>query len=81
MEFLIVDETKKRHEYIKEKIKQMGGKLAEEVHQNLAAIIWNADEVNKMGSAMQVALNSLAFKLCRKNSSTKSKTMIQFRCL
>lgn len=55
MEFVIVGETLKSKDEIQNKIKQMGGKLIEAVHANVAAIISNANEVTKMEQAMRDA--------------------------
>lgn len=57
MEFMIVGETSKSKEQIENKIKQMGGNIAKEVHENLAAIISNPGEVVKMGPIMKNAQN------------------------
>lgn len=55
MEFMIVGETTKSKGEIEQKIKQMGGKLVEKIHENVAAIISNPEEVTKMGAIMEVA--------------------------
>lgn len=55
MEFMIVGETSKPKAEIENQIKQMGGKLCVEFHENLVAIISNAEEVTKMGQTMNDA--------------------------
>lgn len=55
MEFVIIGETIKSKDEIENKIKQMGGKLIEHVHANVAAVISNPEEVTKMGQVMRDA--------------------------
>lgn len=55
MELLIVGETTKSKNEIERKIKQMGGTVGEKIHENIAAIISNPEEVTKMGAVMEVA--------------------------
>lgn len=55
MEFVIVGETVRPKDEIENKIKQMGGKLIENMHENVAAIISNPEEVSTMGPAMEEA--------------------------
>lgn len=54
MEFFILGETIKSQEDIEQKIQKMGGKLAKTIHENLAAVISNADEIKQMGTVMDV---------------------------
>lgn len=55
MELMTVGETTKPKDEIEHKIKQMGGKLVDDVHSNVAAIISNLEEVTKMGVVMEDA--------------------------
>lgn len=45
MEFIIVGSTKMPRADVKNKIEQLGGKIASRVHTHLAAVISNAEEV------------------------------------
>lgn len=55
MEFVIVGKTEKSKDEIKKIIQKMGGKLGTKIHENVAAIISNEAEVERMGSRMNEA--------------------------
>lgn len=55
MEFYIIGTTEKSTEEIEDKIQLMGGTLATKIHAKLAAIISNANEVQRMGDEMVIA--------------------------
>lgn len=55
MEFYIIGPTEKSTEEIEDKIQLMGGTLATKIHAKLAAIISNANEVQRMGNEMVIA--------------------------
>ncbi|XP_031638809.1 poly [ADP-ribose] polymerase 1-like [Contarinia nasturtii] len=55
MEFFIVGDTKQPRNVIEHKIRMMGGRLASEIHSRLAAVISNADVVNKGGEDIHPA--------------------------
>lgn len=55
MEFFIIGETERTQNEIEHKIKQMGGRLADKVHANLAAVISNGNEINQVETVMEVA--------------------------
>lgn len=55
MELMIVGETSTPKDELEHKIKQMGGKVVETIHENVTAIISNAEEVTKMGPTMEMA--------------------------
>lgn len=55
MDFMIVGDTVRPKDEIQNKIEQMGGKLLENMHGNVAAIISNVEEVSKLGPVMEEA--------------------------
>lgn len=55
MELMIAGETTKPKHEIELKIKQMGGTVIEKIHENVAAIISNPEQVAKMGVLMEDA--------------------------
>lgn len=57
MEFLIIGDTKRRKSDIKQDIQRMGGKVGRKLHDKLAAIISNEDEVKNMDYKMEEAKN------------------------
>lgn len=55
MEFALIGNLSKKSHEIEKIIKKMGGKVVSVIHNKLAAVISNYDEVNKMRSHMKEA--------------------------
>lgn len=55
MEFFILGETKMPREVVEFKIQSMGGKISSKIHRYLAAVISNADEVDKSSGIIHEA--------------------------
>lgn len=55
LEFVIIGKTEKSKDDIKKTIQKMGGKLGTKIHEKLAAIISNPEEVERLGSRMREA--------------------------
>lgn len=52
LEFFIFGKTKKSKDELKSIIRELGGKVASKIHENLAAVISSKEEVEKMSSRM-----------------------------
>ena len=52
MEFAIIGKLKMSHKDIESVIKKMGGRVVNGIHNKLAAVISNEEEIEKMGSKM-----------------------------
>lgn len=55
MEFLIIGETERSKNDLKQEIQRMGGRVGRKIHDKLAAIISNEDEVKNMSYKMEDA--------------------------
>lgn len=52
MEFTLIGKLKMSKKDIESVIKKMGGRVVNEIHDKLAAVISNQEEIEKMGSKM-----------------------------
>lgn len=55
MELMIIGDTSTPKDELEHKIKQMGGMVVEKIHENIAVIISNPEEVTQMGPIMEMA--------------------------
>lgn len=54
-EFVFVGKTVKPKEDLKKMIQKMGGKVGTKVHEKVAAVVGTKEDVEKMGSKVQIA--------------------------
>lgn len=55
MEFALIGKLNSSNQSIESTIKRMGGKMVTHIHEKLAAVISNDDEIQKMGPKMTLA--------------------------
>lgn len=55
MEFVLFGDLKQTNQEIERTIRKMGGKVVSVIHDELAAVISNKEEVNRMGSQIKIA--------------------------
>lgn len=55
MKFFIIGETKRPREEIEKKIRLMGGNVATEIEEDIAAVISNTEEIQQMSKDMEMA--------------------------
>lgn len=55
MEFVVIGKLNKTHQEIEKTIRKMGGKVVSVIHKELAAVISNPEEVQRMGVQIKMA--------------------------
>lgn len=78
MEFVLIGKLNATKQTIERRIQQMGGKVVTEIHEKLAAVISNEDEIKKMGPKMTLA-KTCDIQVVSEDFLTQIETIDPFR--